>query len=701
MSQAQNIAPFVFISSTVEDLKPYRQAVRDAALRAKFFPEMQEYFAAEGLRPPLAECLKKVDECDLLVVIVAYRYGWIPEDQPLGDSVKEGKEQRRKPAGARKSITWLECERAQVRGKEVLAFMVDPQYDWPETLKEQYRLTRAVDEGKATPELLTDVQETVKSLQTFKNWLSSLGIRGVFTTPQDLETKVLHSLLEWRERHASEFPTVTVAADPQLYLQWLHDECAYIDIRGLQVGTGKAHKFGIEKLYIPLTTSGDFLKLRRSGRRKSDTRRGEETREMMEQQGRRIELHQALQQKYVTIIGDPGTGKTTFLRRIAFALCQTLLNLKPDAAKERLGLKQTPFPIFIRLGELSEYIRRCQEQREKEKPSLDTDPTWLAYFLAEKSHSQNWGLSQDFFIEKFKSGEAMFLLDGLDEAPDRLMRETLSELVVNAVHAYSGCAFVVTSRPKAYTGRTVLQDFPQVWIDPLEEKAMEDFLWHWSQALFYESPARAKAHHQELVEALRSRAEIRKMARNPVMLTALAVVHWNERRLPEQRAELYESIISWLLRSREQRPGRMSADQCGLHLQNLALTMQTHPKGRQVQVDRRWAAEAIQAGFPQKTEEQRIAAAERFLTEEEVDSGVVVGRGNQITFWHLTFQEYLAAKAVGGKVEEKQKALLVRPEILQHPEWREVLLLFGGVLYGQGVEKVAGFFSTILDMAIT
>jgi hypothetical protein len=28
--------------------------------------------------------------------------------------------------------------------------------------------------------------------------------------------------------------------------------------------------------------------------------------------------------------------------------------------------------------------------------------------------------------------------------------------------------------------------------------------------------------------------------------TALAVVHWNEKRLPEQRADLYESIITWL-----------------------------------------------------------------------------------------------------------------------------------------------------------
>lgn len=54
--------------------------------------------------------------------------------------------------------------------------------------------------------------------------------------------------------------------------------------------------------------------------------------------------------------------------------------------------------------------------------------------------------------------------------------------------------------------------------------------------------------------------EIKRMARNPVMLTALAVVHWNERRLPEQRADLYASIVVWLARSRPQSAGRESAD---------------------------------------------------------------------------------------------------------------------------------------------
>ncbi|UCE06799.1 MAG: SUMF1/EgtB/PvdO family nonheme iron enzyme, partial [bacterium] len=672
MSPTKKSTPIVFISSTAEDLTTYRQAARDVAIRARFLPEMQEYFASQGKHPPLKECLKKVDSCDVLIVIVAYRYGWIPQDQP-----DEGQ----------KSITWLECERARSNGKEVLAFLVDPRHDWSEHLKEEYRLIQALKEKRLTPEISSNVQLAVEKLEHFKSWINQSVVRTEFTTPQDLATKVLQSLYEWRERHANEFPTVTVEADPQLYLHWLHDECAHIDIRGLQVGTGKAHKFGIEELYIPLTTTGrDNLPQVRNLREVSE-------------HTRRIELHQALRKQHVAIIADPGAGKTTFIRRIAFALCQSLMNIEPDAAQGRLGLTGTPLPIFIRLGELADFMQHCCDRNETDMPTQKNDPVWLSHFLARQSQSQNWGLTQDFFLDKFKSGNTIFLLDGLDEAPDRRVRETLSDLVTNGIKAYSRCQFVVTSRPQAYEGRAVLQDFQQFRIEPLEQNDMEGFLLRWSRALHHDSPARAEAHHNELIDALQARAEIRRMARNPVMLTALAVVHWNERRLPEQRADLYESIITWLLRSREQKPGRINVDKCSVMLQNLALAMQLNPQGRQVTVGRRWAAEAIQKEFPQQTDETRIAAAERFLAEEEVDSGIVVARGNQITFWHLTFQEFLTAKALGGKVETEQQKILINPDILHRPEWREVLLLFGGVLYNQGRDKIDGFFSAILDMA--
>ena len=45
--------PRVFISSTVEDLRTYREAAREAALGAQMLPVMQEYFVVAGDHPPL------------------------------------------------------------------------------------------------------------------------------------------------------------------------------------------------------------------------------------------------------------------------------------------------------------------------------------------------------------------------------------------------------------------------------------------------------------------------------------------------------------------------------------------------------------------------------------------------------------------------------------------------------------------------
>ena len=59
---------------------------------------MMEYFTAQGRAKPYKACMEKVAPCDVLVVIVAHRYGWVPPDQPRPED---------------KSITWLECERAQ------------------------------------------------------------------------------------------------------------------------------------------------------------------------------------------------------------------------------------------------------------------------------------------------------------------------------------------------------------------------------------------------------------------------------------------------------------------------------------------------------------------------------------------------------------------------------------------------------------
>jgi hypothetical protein len=223
------------------------------------------------------------------------------------------------------------------------------------------------------------------------------------------------------------------------------------------------------------------------------------------------------------------------------------------------------------------------------------------------------------------------------------------------------------------------------------------FLHRWSGALFPESPERADSHANELIGAVESRADIRRIARNPVMLTALAVLYWNDKRLPQQRAELYESILGWLSRSRKERPNRPSPERCIALLQELARAMQEHAAGRQVQVSREWAAEILASRFREIAPEAQRERAALFLEEEELDSGIVVRRGSDIRFWHLTFQEHLAARALAGEDDAVRHSVLFLEQRAWNPDWREVVLLLAGLLHEQRVERVDALVSAALD----
>jgi len=636
--------PVVFISSTSDDLKPYRAAARDAAISAGLLPKMMEYFPATG-RPSLAECLRIVSEADVVAAVVAHRYGWVPDDQPGGEA---------------KSITWLECEQAAREGKRVLAFIVDEDCEWPVELRESYRASAAIEDGSFTPALAAEVQRNRAQLNAFKQWLSA-NLRATFRNPDDLRGKVSDALSEWRGPAAP-----PPAGDPHPYLEALRAQTAFIDIRGLQVGTGKAYRFPIEDLYIPLTTMA------------APEERGE--RAMREP----VRLEDALRHPRLVISGDPGAGKSTFLRHVAFQHCDKLL-AGDDA----------PFPILISIADLVEHRRTCRHRHEG--PSTDHAPTWLGHFLGARSDEFAWSLHAGFFERKLSSGAAVVLLDGLDEARSRTEREDVARLFENATQTYKKCRFVVTTRPLAYAGESVLAGFEVANIEPLETSAIDAFLQHWCRALFAESPQATAEHLAELTEALRARAEIRRMARNPVMLTALAVVHWNERRLPEQRADLYDSILTWLARSREQRSERPAAERCLVLLQQLALGMQNAKEGRQVQVSKGRASGILAPHLRDVAEAERLARAQEFLEQEEIDSGIIVSRASEVSFRHLTFQEHLAAKAIAGMADATQHELMLQDSLIYKTEWREVALLLGGILYKIGLDKVDALISAVLE----
>lgn len=101
----------IFVSSTYEDLKDHRRAVRDAILRLGHHPICMEDFGSKPVEPKVA-AFNKLKECDILVGIYAYRYGTIPR----GDS---------------KSITEQEFDKAREWNIDCYCYRVDEDSLWP------------------------------------------------------------------------------------------------------------------------------------------------------------------------------------------------------------------------------------------------------------------------------------------------------------------------------------------------------------------------------------------------------------------------------------------------------------------------------------------------------------------------------------------------------------------------------------------
>jgi predicted NACHT family NTPase len=142
----------------------------------------------------------------------------------------------------------------------------------------------------------------------------------------------------------------------------------------------------------------------------------------------------------------------------------------------------------------------------------------------------------------------------------------------------------------------------------------------------------------------------------------------------------------------------MKSDRCRKLLQRLALAMFTHPQGRQRQVGLRWAAEQLEAEFDHNKENTALERAEYFLRDEMLDSGIIVERSNRLEFWHLSFQEYLAACEIFSKKDKEQIAVLLEQERIFLPDWREVVLLFAGILHKYDEDKINYLVDNILTM---
>src|SRR5262249_14958486 len=111
----------VFISYTGEDLADHASVVADAIRRLEWVALDHRDWGASG-QPSVSGCKRRVRGCDILVVLVAHRYGWVPSKDDDGDDTT--------------SITWLEVKTAPASALQVLPYLIDPDASWPVKLIE-------------------------------------------------------------------------------------------------------------------------------------------------------------------------------------------------------------------------------------------------------------------------------------------------------------------------------------------------------------------------------------------------------------------------------------------------------------------------------------------------------------------------------------------------------------------------------------
>lgn len=152
----------VYISSTFEDLREHRLAATQVLRQLGHNVVAMEDYVAES-SVPLGKVLPDVEAADVIVEIVAWRYGYVPQVGPTVPGATAGKT----------SITEYEYRKAIEKGKPVLAFLLDERAPWPAHLIDGVREPR-----KAT------------AVSAFRAELQRNRLVSFFTTPDSLAARV-------------------------------------------------------------------------------------------------------------------------------------------------------------------------------------------------------------------------------------------------------------------------------------------------------------------------------------------------------------------------------------------------------------------------------------------------------------------------------------------------------------------------------
>lgn len=361
----------------------------------------------------------------------------------------------------------------------------------------------------------------------------------------------------------------------------------------------------------------------------------------------------------LTIIGPPGSGKTTVLKDVALIVASSRRRML-----KKLGIVRGTLPVILTLRDL-----KSEFQCGTAQPRL---PDLIRRGLADLDHKEppNW-------VEwHLRRNRLLIMLDGLDEIALPDTRRSISSWVDRQQELYPDTTFIVTSRPFGYQSAP-LKAATVVQVRPFSEKEIKEFVARWYKATarrrYGEMNGAAQLYASKSTTSLISRvswsADMLELAVNPLLLTMICNVHEYRGALPGTRLELHKEICEALLSRRNQDRG-IESEVAGSKKQTVLQTLALHMMQEGLR-------DVASEDFEQILAEvvARVSADYtplQLIQEIEKSSGLIVEREkDRYGFAHLDFQEYLAS------VEILEKGLeVILHENLDNPWWRETVLLY-------------------------
>lgn len=387
---------------------------------------------------------------------------------------------------------------------------------------------------------------------------------------------------------------------------------------------------------------------------------------------------------YLVVLGDPGAGKSTLVRSLLLALAR-------NEGHARLGMSNNWLPIFFPVAAFAEARRRAAR--------ADLSPLdYLGEYYAGLSQPDY----QPLFRRALEAGQALVMLDGLDEVrDDRMGMIRYLDAFVREWDA-PGNRFVATSRIAGYDEAPLDPTlFLRAVIQPLSDDQIRRFLVGWSLAYMRmgetSCPAAAQAdryrqaaaHADQLEAEVFANRGVTELARNPLLLTILALIQNQGARLPDRRVDLYRLCVEALAETWN-RARSLSGREVDVYLGDeklgerfvvnllgpAALWIHGEQPGGLVDqrtLERHLAQTLTQTDGLPRGRAQRLA--EHFIELMRRDTGLLQERGyRRFGFLHLTFEEYLAARALLESVTVTDSDGLIH-RYASDPRWHEVLRL--------------------------